>query len=396
MSNINRLLKVPLEIKFFFVHDHLHALSEEIIMPLNILQICRLTPLWGIDLFKQISLAYSSHQVTTVFLSGKPIPELCHRYHGQVIFLEIDHKKPGWRFKAAWKLWKLCRNNAFDAVLCHHYKPTVIMDWVSYASKINQYFSIHHTMGNFRRRGRRFYTRLSLRRKWQFITVSDSVKQDLIQSNAGISAAQTKTVYNAILLEEIVNQQVSRDVGRKILNIAADQFVFGTIGRLVPAKGHGLLINAFALVHQQLPQSQLMILGSGRLEADLKLHIKRLGLGQKIIIASDHAKQAGNFIKAFDSFIFPSVEEGFGLVLLEAMAAKLPIIATDCGGIPEVIGQTGFIVPAQTESLSQSLIQLYHLPQQDRVQMGLAGYDRLCQKFLQSHFSAALTELLAI
>src|SRR5262245_38236499 len=109
---------------------------------LNILQICRLTPLWGIDLFKQISLAYQHHNITTLFLSGKAEPAFAFRYHGEVIFLEIDHKKPNWRFKAAFKLWKLCRRHNFDMVICHHYKPTVLMSWVNYFCKIKHCFSV--------------------------------------------------------------------------------------------------------------------------------------------------------------------------------------------------------------------------------------------------------------
>ncbi len=363
-------------------------------MPLNILQVCRLTPLWGIDLFKQISLAYENHHITTVFLSGKPTPELLHQYHGQVIFFEIDHKKPGWRFKAAWKLWQLCRKNFFDAVICHHYKPTVIMDWVSYFCKTPHYFSVHHTIGNLRRYGRRFYTRLSLKRKWQFISVSNGVKHDLINAGAGISTAQVKTIYNAIILEEVSSKQLSRKAAREILGIQSNQFVFGTIGRLVNAKGHLPLIKAFANVHQLLPNAILIILGAGPLETSLKSTIKNLGLSEKIIIASSHATQAGHLIKAFDGFVFPSIEEGFGLVLLEAMAAKLPIIASCQGGIPEVMGETGMIVSANEKDLSQALIQLYVYSEQERSSMGLAGYERLCQNFLQSNFKAALNLLI--
>ena len=229
-------------------------------MQKKILQICRLTPLWGIDLFKQISLAYKDHQVTTVFLSGKSAPELLLNYHGTVIFFEIDHKKPGWRFKAAWKLWKLCRKNAFDNVICHHYKPTVIMDWVSYFCKTQQLFSVHHTMGNLRRWGRRLYTRLSLNRKWQFIAVSEKVKHNLIDAGAEISNQQVKTVYNTILLDEVLEKQLSREAAREKLGIKPHQFVFGTIGRLVSAKGHLSLIKAFANVQQQLPQGLRSIL----------------------------------------------------------------------------------------------------------------------------------------
>ena len=112
------------------------------------------------------------------------------------------------------------------------------------------------------------------------------------------------------------------------------------------------------------------------------------------MICSSHAKQAGTLIKAFDSFVFPSIEEGFGLVLLEAMAAKLPIIASHNGGIPEVMGETGLMVSTDVEALGQALIALYALSENERLQMGLAGYERLCEKFLQSHFKIALIDIM--
>src|ERR1700722_6507891 len=259
---------------------------------LNILQVCRLTPLWGVDLFKQTSLAYQHHKVTTLFLSGKRESAFACAYHGEVIFFEVDHKKPSWRFKAAFKLWKLCRKHRFDMVICHHYKPTVLMNWVSYFCKTQYYFSVHHTLGNLRRLGRRLYTRLSLKRKWQFIAVSDSVKKDLVKAGAGISNAQVKTVYNTIILDEVINKQLPREEARKKLGISPHDFVFGTIGRLVNEKGHLPLIQAFANISQRIPHAILVILGTGPLEASLRNFVEKLGLHDKVLIDSVHAKEA--------------------------------------------------------------------------------------------------------
>ena len=356
----------------------------------NILQICRLTPLWGVDLFKQISHAYEAHHVTTVFLSGNKTANLENTYHGSVVFLDINRKKPLWRLKAALKLWQLCRKHPFEIVICHHYKPTVIMDWVSYFYPNKKYFSFHHTLANFRRFGRRCYTRLSLNRHWQFITVSDAVKRDLLQAKAGIRDTQVKTIHNGIILEEVLAQQHTPEKARRLLGIEPDCFVFGTIGRLVSAKAHSTLIQAFSKIHPQLPRAMLVILGSGPLEATLRTEIKALGLQAKIYLHSDQAKEASHFLQAFDAFVFPSVQEGFGLVLLEAMATKLPIIGSNSGGIPEVLGETGLLVPPSIEALGAALIHIYELSEKERLKMGLAGYERLYQHFLQVHFKKSL------
>jgi glycosyltransferase involved in cell wall biosynthesis len=362
---------------------------------MHILQLCRLTPLWGVDLCKQVSLAHKVHDVTTVFLSGKPDSTLEKQYHGKIIFFEIDHKKPLWRFKAAVKLWKLCRQQAFDKVICNHYKPMVIMDWVSYFLPPKAYFSMHHTSGNLRRLGRRLYTRLSLNRRWTFIAVSQWVKADLQKARAGVLAQQVKVIYNAIVLEELHAKQLSREKARESLGLTSQQFVWGTIGRLVSSKRHSALIAAFSAVSAKMPDAVLVILGTGPLEAALRQQIERLQLSNRVFIHSTYAKQANTFIQAFDAFVFPSMQEGFGLVLLEAMSAQLPIIAADNGGIPEVMGETGMLFSLQDEALQQALLQLYALTEIERLQMGLIGYQRLCQYFLQEHFAAAWKEVAA-
>lgn len=356
---------------------------------MRILQLCRLTPLWGVDLFKQISLAHKAHDVTTVFLSGKSDPTLEAQYHGKVIFFEVDHKKPLWRLKAAVKLWRLCRQQAFDKVICHHYKPMVIMDWVSYFFPAKAYFSMHHNSGNLRRMGRRFYARLSLNRRWTFIAVSQWVKEDLQKARAGVLERQVKVIYNAILLEELQAKQLSREKARESLGLNSQQFVWGTIGRLVSSKCHHALIQAFSAVSVQMPDAVLVILGAGPLEAALHQQIERLQLGGRVFIHATHAKQANTFIQAFDAFVFPSIQEGFGLVLLEAMSAQLPILASDSGGIPEVMGETGMMFSLQGEALQEALLNFYTLTELERLQMGLIGHQRLCQCFLQEHFEAA-------
>lgn len=362
--------------------------------PRSILQICRLPSPWGIDPFAQLSMGLKPNQVTTVFLSGKFKSSLSKKYHGKVLFFDINRKKLGWRFKAAQKLWQLCRKNHFDIVICHHYKPTVIMDWVAYFCHIPQCFSVHHTMGNLRRLGRRLYTRVSLRHRWQFISVSNKVKNDLLQSRAGINPQQVKTLYNTIPVLEVVKQQFTRQSARERIGIRKKAFVFGTIGRLVKEKGHFILLEAFAQIHMQLPNACLVILGSGPLENRLNTKAQSLGIADKVFINSKQTQCANRLLCAFDVFVFPSVQEGFGLALLEAMALKLPIIATHCGGIPEVMGETGRLTAPQVTSLAEALQSYFHLSPAERQKIGLKAYSRVCQNFSCSSNQMALEDLL--
>src|SRR5262249_17535611 len=140
----------------------------------------------------------------------------------------------------------------------------------------------------------------------------------------------------------------------------------------------------------------LVILGTGPLEVSLRDLVEQLGIREKVWIDSVHAKEAGHLIRAFDAFVFPSIQEGFGLVLLEAMSAKLPIIASDRGGIPEVMGDTGITVSTDIPALSEALLKLYRLSEEERLEMGIKGYQRLCEHFLQENFQVALEALFAL
>jgi glycosyltransferase involved in cell wall biosynthesis len=120
---------------------------------------------------------------------------------------------------------------------------------------------------------------------------------------------------------------------------------FGTIGRLVPAKAHGILIDAFARIAPRLPEATLHIYGYGALEADLTAQIVRLGLEQRVWLEGRTSDPAGA-LETLDVFVFSSIHEGLPLVVLEAMAAGLPIVSAAVGGVPEILPESiGWLCP---------------------------------------------------
>jgi glycosyltransferase involved in cell wall biosynthesis len=110
---------------------------------------------------------------------------------------------------------------------------------------------------------------------------------------------------------------------------------FGTIGRLVKAKAHDVLVDAFALVARELPEAELHIWGYGELQPELLSRIFQQHLGGRIHYhgATDNSPLS---LQQLDIFVLSSISEGLPLVILEAMAAGLPIVSSAVGGIPEV------------------------------------------------------------
>jgi glycosyltransferase involved in cell wall biosynthesis len=117
---------------------------------------------------------------------------------------------------------------------------------------------------------------------------------------------------------------------------SSGEFVFGSIGRLVPVKDYHSLLAAFAELHRQVPHCRLEVLGSGELQAELKQFAHNLGLAEAVLFRGWSADVAG-FLSRIDAFVLSSRSEGLPMSALEAMAAGLPVVATAVGGLPELI-----------------------------------------------------------
>lgn len=158
--------------------------------------------------------------------------------------------------------------------------------------------------------------------------------------------------------------------------------VLGNVARLTAQKGQHTLLQAMPLVLQQFPNTQLVMVGDGELRESLQQLATELDLTPQVHFLGYQANGA-EWMANFDLLVHPSRWEGFGLVLLEAMAAKLPIVATQVSAIPEIVqsGETGLLIPPEDPiALAQAICRILS----DRAiaqQMGLAGYQRLQQHF---------------
>ncbi len=117
---------------------------------------------------------------------------------------------------------------------------------------------------------------------------------------------------------------------------ASNLYWIGTIGELHPIKRQRILIAAFAQFHSAHPQSLLFIIGEGSERASLTKQIETLGLSHTVILLG-HMTDAARYLKAFDLFVLPSKSESYGYAAHEAGLAGLPVIASNVGGLPEII-----------------------------------------------------------
>jgi glycosyltransferase involved in cell wall biosynthesis len=161
---------------------------------------------------------------------------------------------------------------------------------------------------------------------------------------------------------------------KKGLGLSDNSFIVGTAGRLMPVKGPQYLIKAARYVISKYPETFFIFMGDGRLRQNLEKEAFSLGIKENIIFMG-WRNDVANIISIYDVFALPSLNEGMGRVLVEVMALGKPIVASNVGGIPDLVidGKNGFLVPARNPKELAKYIQILIEEDEKREKMGLAG-----------------------
>jgi glycosyltransferase involved in cell wall biosynthesis len=222
------------------------------------------------------------------------------------------------------------------------------------------------------------FSRWKYRQVHAFICASDAIRHMLLDQ--GIPAAQAVTVHEGIDLAH-VDAAPAINVHEQFW-LPHNAPLIGNIGALVPHKGQRHLIDAAALVVREVPDARFLILGEGELKASLEKQIADLALTKHVLLAG-FRPDVLSILKGFDLFVMPSITEGLGTSLLDAMACARPIVASRVGGIPEVVrhGETGLLVPPKDpRDLAASIIRLLLDPPLAK-RFADAGLARVREKF---------------
>nr|WP_280712760.1 glycosyltransferase family 4 protein [Desulfobaculum xiamenense] len=182
-------------------------------------------------------------------------------------------------------------------------------------------------------------------------------------------------IYSGIRLNLFrpVSRRRRRELRRE-MGLAPDAPVIGMVSKLWPGKGHDVLLRAFAALRQRMPRARLLIVGEGAERANLERLARSLGLGGAVVFAGFMA-DVRPAIGACDATVLPSLFEGMGRVLLESMAMGVPVIASEVGGIPDLVRhrENGLLVPpGNVRELALAMHHLLHDTQQAR-ELGRAG-----------------------
>ncbi len=330
----------------------------------------------------------NKYNVTVAYLDGEPNEAIRKKHLAEnILFLNTPlQEKRGLKLHTIKKMLAFHRRHKFHIVICHRYKPTYIMLWVARFCRIPHLCCVMHEMNTFSHFTRKLTFKLLAQKNIILAGVSNAVRDDLKKSLTRSYQDRIMTLYNVIDVTATETQLLNRMDAREQFKLSHHDFVFGILSRLVVAKDHKTLIEAFAIIKSQCPNAKLVIMGDGELKPVLENQITQLGLLNDIMITGFLPK-AFTLLKALDVFVLSSIKEAFGRVLLEAMIAKCPIIATKTDGIPEVLCDVGMLVEKQNpRELANAMLKFYHMSADERAIQANKGYQKSIHDFSIDRF----------
>ncbi|MGL4601026.1 MAG: glycosyltransferase [Plesiomonas sp.] len=209
--------------------------------------------------------------------------------------------------------------------------------------------------------------------------ISTNVSKEAVDSfilAGAVKKSKIIPVYNGINVEKFKPNSEKRVALRRSLNIKENTRLLLSVGRLVQAKDYFNLLYAFEKL-RSLEMIHLAIIGDGELLDELQALTVKLKIDKQVHFLGLR-RDVADWMSAADVFVLSSAWEGFGLVVAEAMACERVVVATDCGGVREVVGDAGFLVPPKDSvKLAQAIYSALQLSIEDASALGKAARQRI-------------------
>jgi len=289
-----------------------------------------------------IGLARREHEVTALVVveqGPRPVPELVNDLSAGKVRVELVRTPHRAYLQERRAVRALLESIGPGVAHSHGYHADVLLRSVAQGLRIPTLATVHgFTGGSRKNRVFEWLQCRSLGRMDAAVAVSDPVAQVLI--SAGVSRSRIRVIRNAWAAPGAF---LARDEARTRLGISPESRVIGWVGRLTPEKGPAVAVEALAKAR---PDLTLSFVGSGRLEPGLRARTRELGVESRVRWHGA-VPEAWQYFRAFDAYCLSSHTEGTPIALLEAMAAGVPVIATEVGGVPDVVSRAeAILVPA--------------------------------------------------
>ena len=326
-------------------------------------------------------------------IEPKPL-EVAARQKG--IAVEAFQMFPGPNVAGAMKILRYAWRNHFDIIHSHGYKSNVLLGFLPRSIRKLPIVTTHHgytsTIGFTKNRIYEWLDSIGLRFMDEVVLVNRGMLT--IPKIRKFKRGKFRVVDNGIPIEEPADpiKVVSTQAGDAfhpndavIRDFCRKGFTIGSIGRLSREKGYELLIDALWRVKERGIDASLVIIGDGSLRRNLTDYANERGIADKVLMPG-YRRDACRFMPLFSVFAISSYTEGLPITLLEAMRARLPIVATAVGGVPEVLesGEVGCLVkPGDAGELAAAIMRLHDEPSYS------AALSERAYKRLTTYYSSA-------
>jgi glycosyltransferase involved in cell wall biosynthesis len=290
-------------------------------------------------------------------------------------------RRPGFRPELGRRIAQLAAEGGFDVLHCHQYSPFVygrIATW--WKPRLRLVYTEHGRLSDAPPSWKRRLVNPVLGRfNGAVVAVSDELRGYL--TAARFPARRVSVIHNGIEVGPKPSLE-ARHRARHLLGLNDDAFIVMSAARLDPVKDFVTLIDAFAAVRPRIAPARLVIIGDGPEREPLVRHAASCGLTRFVDLIGFRGDVRA-LLPAADVYVNSSISEGVSITILEAMAAALPVVATEVGGTPEVLagGSAGILVPPRDRvGLASALAALAWDPVQ-RAALGAEARRRVESSF---------------
>lgn len=312
--------------------------------------------------------------------------------------VEVIDRKDGIDFKCGLRLSTFLRKHGVDAIHAHQFTPFFqsLIARLAYPAPSVVFTEHGRQYPDTRSAKRVAFNRILSRNNDRIVAVGEAVRQALI-ANEGFAPARVEVIRNGVDIASFAAVRSDVALRRSVRHEFAlrhDEYAIVQVARLNPLKDHATAIRSLANLRRRGVPARLILVGDGQERAQLEAAAWEAGCERHVSFPGERTDVA-RILSAADAFLLSSISEGIPLTLIEAMAAGVPVVATQVGGVDEVIvdGESGLLVAAQDDKQLARQLQRLHGDSDLRRQLVLTGFERAKSLFSLQRMHAEYSQL---
>lgn len=325
----------------------------------------------------QVNLWFMTYQ------NSEFLPEF--RQHGATV-CEINSLSV---WEIARQLVSIARKSNAD-VICTHFTRSLVVGYLAAEYLDLPFIHCEHSSAQYKKGIARRLTRYCISRAAAVICNSYHTARTIAAAYP-ISQDRLHVLYNPV---ENRGRQCGREAMRARLNASQTDLIIGHVGGMIETRDQETLIRAFHGIHRIHENTRLIMIGDGPLRGGLEKLVRDLGLRETVQIVG-YTEYVGDYLGAMDIYVNPTLDEGFGIAVVEAMLADLPVVCAKAGAHPEIMsdGQHGLLYTAgDITALSNALMSLINDPEQRKC-MSIAAANAARNRFAPELYAQGFEDI---